>query len=483
MRIQIPEWSIRRQIMVCVIATLLIMGMALTITIVLNQKSLESIGSSYKTNAELTEISTNLAGTEKALESYMEYRTFESINSYYQFQSVSEAAIKNLQDEPSTNTIRQKEYIVRQMTESFFYYSGNAVIAQRANNTVEMEENYRKSLTCYTLLQSQIEELNILFMRANAESYAEHQRHYRLLTRISIVFIVSFFLLILLLLYISVSIITRPLFDISSVALRVAGMDFDIPLFNSRAQNEIGNICRAFDRMIVSIREYIDKIWEKVARENEMKERELEMRELYANAQLRALQSQINPHFLFNTLNTGAQLAMIEGADKTCYFVEQVADFFRYNIQQKEQTASISEELALVDNFVYIMKVRFEDRFTFVKHIPEERTYTQRLPRMTLQPLVENCIKHGLKDTPGTITLSLREDASYIYLSIMDDGCGFPPDLRESVLSADTPAEGKGTGLINVISRLRIYFHADDVFDILPNKAGGTTFLIRIPHV
>ena len=119
MRIQIPEWSIRRQIMVCVIATLLIMGMALTITIVLNQKSLESIGSSYKTNAELTEISTNLAGTEKALESYMEYRTFESINSYYQFQSVSEAAIKNLQDEPSTNTIRQKEYIVRQMTESF----------------------------------------------------------------------------------------------------------------------------------------------------------------------------------------------------------------------------------------------------------------------------------------------------------------------------------------------------------------------------
>ena len=79
------------------------------------------------------------------------------------------------------------------------------------------------------------------------------------------------------------------------------------------------------------------------------------MRALYSDAQLRALQSQINPHFLFNTLNTGVQLAMMEGADKTSYFIEQVASFFRYNIQQQKQVATIDEELGLVDNFVYIM--------------------------------------------------------------------------------------------------------------------------------
>ena len=75
------------------------------------------------------------------------------------------------------------------------------------------------------------------------------------------------------------------------------------------------------------------------------------MQALYTDAQLRALQNQINPHFLFNTLNSGAQLAMMEGADKTCYFIEQVSDFFRYNIQQQKQTATIDEELGLVDNF------------------------------------------------------------------------------------------------------------------------------------
>jgi sensor histidine kinase YesM len=284
------------------------------------------------------------------------------------------------------------------------------------------------------------------------------------------------------------------------VALRVANRDFDGPLFNSTARDEIGNICRAFDRMIISIREYIDTIWEKALQETELREKDMEMRELYADAQLRALQNQINPHFLFNTLNTGVQLAMMEGADKTCFFMEQVADFFRYNIQQKNQTATIDEELALVDNFVYIMKVRFGDRLQFVKDVPEGEN-TKILPRMTLQPLVENCIKHGLNGAKGIVVLKIRRDSFFTRISISDNGCGFPPELRKKILDTapeDTVAEesaagsvadakntkNTGTGLINVITRLRLYFHRSDVFDILPNDEGqGTAFIIRIPNV
>jgi len=150
----------------------------------------------------------------------------------------------------------------------------------------------------------------------------------------------------------------------------VAQQDFDVPLFNKKSHDEIGNICRAFDRMIISIREYIDKIWEKARTENELRERQMEMQALYADAQLKAFQSQINPHFLFNTLNTGAQLAMMEGADKTCFFIEQTSDFFRYNIAQKED-ASIDDELGLVDSFVYIMKVRFGKRLKKYSRAPQ----------------------------------------------------------------------------------------------------------------
>jgi sensor histidine kinase YesM len=226
---------------------------------------------------------------------------------------------------------------------------------------------------------------------------------------------------------------------------------------------------------------------------------------LYADAQIRALQNQINPHFLFNTLNTGAQLAMMEGADKTCYFIEQVADFFRYNIQLQKQDVTIDEELGLVDNFVYIMKVRFGSRLEFTKQVPQ-RPLTEKLPSMTLQPLVENCIKHGLRNTKGKVTLSIVDCPDITVISISDNGSGIPSDTRVAVINAvftgktqlpttnintsvaepsEIGATGNGTGLINVFSRLRLYFHRDDVFDIEQNDEGkGTKFIIRIPaHV
>ncbi|MEE1180945.1 MAG: histidine kinase, partial [Treponema sp.] len=209
-------------------------------------------------------------------------------------------------------------------------------------------------------------------------------------------------------------------------------------------------------------------------------------------------QSQINPHFLFNTLNTGAQLAMMEGADKTCYFIEQTSDFFRYNIQQQKEDATIRDELGMVDNFVYIMKVRFGQRLEFIKDVPQEE-FLQHLPSMTLQPLVENCIQHGLQNTKGKVELKVKQAEGFVEISISDNGAGFDPSVKEKLLDAArrgvTPDyseeksekksadEHTGIGLINVFLRLRLYFHRDDVFDIQANEdAHGTKFIIRIPE-
>ena len=488
--------SIRTRIILSVISAIVAMVACLLVTMRLNQNTMEKIGASYKTNTELTKISTNLAQTEKAMETYVQYHTFESIDSYYHFQSLSEDSVLELQKYPSTDEVLQKEFRVNQIIISFFTFSKNTVIACRANNNADCELWYAKSLKCYSYLQNELLQLSTLFMQKNTEVYNENQKNYDSLMQISFIFIFVFFTLILLVLYFSITSITKPLAEISTVALRVANRDFDVPLFNNNSNNEIGNICRAFDRMIISIREYIDTIWEKAMKETELKEKEMEMSELYADAQLRALQNQINPHFLFNTLNTGAQLAMMEGADKTCYFMEQVADFFRYNIQQKNQTATIDEELSLVDNFVYIMKVRFGERIEFVKNILSGK-YSELLPKMTLQPLVENCIKHGLQNMKGIVTLSISKDSYFTIISISDNGCGFPNDVKKQIFaevensssssknnSTDLKKENTGTGLVNVISRLRLYFHRNDVFDIKSDGENkGTTFIIRIPNV
>ena len=495
--------SLRERIMLCVFSFLIAMSVILLVTMRLTFSSVEILGDSYKSNTELNYFSQSLAQTEKALETYLNYHTFESIDSFYSNRAKVEEFLQNMQKLPSTNEVIQKEYIVYQLALSFITYSSKAVSARRANNSEEIAYYYKKTSDNYNILLAQLLELNKLLLQENAEKYENNHENIVYTSKVGFLFFFVFAFLVLVILYLSITTILAPLKNITSVAHRVSKRDFDVPLFNINTNDEIGSICTAFDRMIISIREYIDTIWEKAHTEAELKEKEIEMQALYTDAQLRALQNQINPHFLFNTLNTGAQLAMMENADKTCYFLEQVADFFRYNIQQEKKTATIDEELGLVDNFVYIMKVRFGNRLEFEKQLPTQ-TFKEEIPVMTLQPLVENCIKHGLKNKRVKVVLSIQTEEKYIVISISDNGSGIPDQIKENVFLAvenettklpeqilnqnnvlEDQRQHTGTGLINVFLRLKLYFHRNDIFDITSGENGeGTKFIIRIPkHV
>ena len=122
--------------------------------------------------------------------------------------------------------------------------------------------------------------------------------------------------------------LTRPLKILSRRAKEVTAGDLsvDIPVF--RTGDEVESLSKAFDKMMGSIREYVEAQRVSMEKENEMRENELKTQTLLKDAQLKYLQSQINPHFLFNTLNAGMQLAMIEDADKTALFIENMAEFF-----------------------------------------------------------------------------------------------------------------------------------------------------------
>ena len=492
--------SLRWRIMVCIGIAIIMLAASLLTTMRLSYYSVNNLGDSYKSNSELTHFSQAVTTTEKAMEDYVSYRTFESIDAYYNSRTKVEDYYDKFPEFPSKNEVAHKEYIVHQLTEAFLYYSNLAISARRANNENELQKNFNYAMDSYNYLLSQILELNNLQLQQNAKRYDDNQSKILISNTLSIVFFLVFSLMIFFVLYFTITSIMEPLVEISDVAHKVARRNFDIPLFNRTTNDEIGTICTAFDRMIISIREYIDTIWEKARTEAELKEKEIEMQALYTDAQLRALQNQINPHFLFNTLNTGAQLAMMENADKTCYFIEQVADFFRYNIQQQSRTVSIDEELALVDNFVYIMKVRFGNRLSFEKVIPSG-SFPQQIPSMTLQPLVENCIKHGLKNTRGKVRLEVLDEEKYIVISVSDNGEGMPEETRQAVFDAvasgttrlasnvlDDNSTHNGTGLISVFLRLRLQFHRDDLFDItdadVSTEKHGTKFIIRIPkHV
>ncbi len=496
--------ALRYRIMISVIFSAFV-TMAITIFMAsLFSRIMEETGDSFKTNAVLDKYLSEIAEVENAMESYMRYRTFESIDKFYNYQAAAETSAELFHSNPSTIEIFQKEFIIRQLSLSFFDLSQKAIAARRANKAYDAELYFSKSMDCYSYLRKRIVELDMLCFTRNAKNYKFSKAHISTIIGHLLVALIIMLAAVVLVLYISIYNVTKPLAQISQVALRVAERDFDVPLFNTNNEDEIGNICRAFDAMIISIREYIDAIWERAMKENELREKEIEIRALYTEAHLKALQDQIKPHFLFNTLNTGAQLAMIEGADKTCYFLEQVADFLRYNIQHPGSDATIGEELGMLDNYIYIMKVRFGERYQFIKEI-DESVLNIKMPNMILQPLVENCMKHGLKDITenGRIKISVRQNSDFIEISISDNGTGFDENVKKRIME-DAQKGGSGValeltekekgvedsahvsaGLVNVISRLQLYFKYDDVFSILANDdpecgGKGTVFFIKI---
>ena len=384
-----------------------------------------SVTDSYNTNSKLDEYTNLISQTQSALEEYMQVRTFESINNYYSACLKLKNKQFNFPTKPSNDEIALLEYKVNMLEKSFLQYAENAVVSRRANNQMNANTNYKIALKIYAMLSAEVSNLNSKYFHKNIARYNFTLAFFNKTASLGFFALLLVLFLSLIIVFILVTNIIKPLVEISKVAERISERHFDIPLLKIESNDEVGNICLAFNRMIVSIREYIDTIWENAVKESELKEKETRMAALYKDAQLKALQAQINPHFLFNTLNTGAGLATMEGADKTCYFIEQIADFFRYNIQQVDRDTTLSEELRIVDNYVYIMKVRFGNKFIFEKQI-ETKNLNARMPSMILQPLVENCIRHGLKEisTGGIITLRVSEH------NLIENNFKTPPDFE-----------------------------------------------------
>ena len=203
-------------------------------------------------------------------------------------------------------------------------------------------------------------------------------------------------------------------------------------------------------------------------------------------AQLKYLQAQINPHFLFNCLNAGAQLAMLEDAERTGVFLEKMADFFRYNVRKMEDDALLWEEVDAVDNYIYILNVRFAGDINYEKDV-DEGIGNFRIPSMILQPLVENALYHGIKNKrgKGMIRIEGELDGEDCILLITDNGKGMTPERLEQVRKGIRNRKARETdiyGLYNVNERIRLNFGENYGITITSTYGEGTCVTVRLPQ-
>ncbi len=192
------------------------------------------------------------------------------------------------------------------------------------------------------------------------------------------------------------------------------------------------------------------------------------------DAQLRMLHYQINPHFLFNTLNSVASLVRTD-PDKARVVIHKLSNILRRLLRKTGNYASLRDELAFIDDYLSIEMVRFGDKLRFVKEV-DAGTLDMMIPSMVLQPIVENSLKHGLasKVEGGTIRLTVRHYGGGVLLTIEDDGVGIPEANLAKLFE-------QGIGISNVNERLKVLFGTGYKMWIDSKPGEGTKTGIEIP--
>ena len=450
--------------------------------------SMQEMDDVYASNAQITELGQVFEDVQDSMYQYLKVKSSQALMSYYQNEAKYRQELELLNDQNIEDSVKLLEKKIRNMSESYLSCTAATVAAKRGRNVEKYRQKYDDSLELYSYIQGSMDELNKQLFKENSQTYGALRAVMRYLeisnTAIMLLVVIGGMILLIM----ATKGMFRPLTNMAETAQLVGQGNFNVKMPAPDARDELGEVTRAFNTMVENLALYITRTKASMEKEQQMMERELLMENHLKEAQLKYLQSQINPHFLFNSLNAGAQLAMMEDAEKTSIFVEKMADFFRYNVKKGEEDATLEEELEAVDNYIYILNVRFAGDIHFSKRVDCD-VENVRVPSMILQPVVENAVNHGIRniDWEGHIELSVENWNDHIEVSVRDNGQGMTREqikkvLSKKVRSSSGEGDSTGIGMNNVISRLELYYQKDGLMEIYSEGEGrGTEVVINIP--
>ncbi|WP_083875563.1 cache domain-containing sensor histidine kinase [Gracilibacillus halophilus] len=232
--------------------------------------------------------------------------------------------------------------------------------------------------------------------------------------------------------------------------------------------DEAGEMHRNFNKMMQHINDLIDENYKK----------QLIMKE----SEFQTLQAQVNPHFLYNTLESMNWSAKIAGQQRISQMAESLGYVLRASINMKETYISLKEEVAIVDHYINIQRYRFEERLQFQKLIPSH-LLVSTVPKFIIQPIIENAIRYGLQEMiePCMICLQVKETQERIQIMVSDNGPGIDPNIRSQLATGTFRSKGTGIGLRNIHERLNMLYGPPFGIDIVNGKHRGVTVTITLP--
>lgn len=231
------------------------------------------------------------------------------------------------------------------------------------------------------------------------------------------------------------------------------------------SDDEIGLLKNSYNAMLIEINQLIEELLQK--------EKTLRM------AELDALQEQMKPHFLYNTLDMIRYMALENRTDEVYNMLETLGNFYRRFLSKGSTDLSLGEEIEIVKSYLSLQRTRFEDIFTDEYEI-EEGLSSIRVPRLILQPLVENSIYHGIrpKGEHGVIRVTVKRQEDFLFLSIYDNGIGMSTHQRELLFSGK---DSRSFGFQGTIERIRYYYKTEDVFEIHSVEGEYCEIILKLP--
>lgn len=281
--------------------------------------------------------------------------------------------------------------------------------------------------------------------------------------------------------------LVSPAVLLAQCARKIAKNDFTGEDPSVENRDEMGELVRAFNKMKRSTKGYIDTLKEN-HRMSELLHREeierVEMEKQLSGARLELLKSQINPHFLFNTLNMIACMAKLEEAVTTERMISSMSSLFRYNLKTSEQIVTLARELKVVQDYMYIQQMRFGSRILYSCDLKVDAEQAM-IPAFTLQPVVENAMVHGLskKEQGGRVHVRIWEQGNRLVISVADTGLGMSEERLAEVTEAmkERRTSRIGIGLGNIYKRIHMMYKQGE-FRIASIEGRGTVIQMFIPQ-
>ena len=337
-------------------------------------------------------------------------------------------------------------------------------------DNIEIWENDVQIVT--SLLRETIFQYIFFEIKDLQQARTQYQNFFVEMIRFSVVAFAAIFVLITVLSYYIPLSITRPIRKLSEVTDQVAKGDLTVRS-DVRSGAEVSVLSDSLNTMIDKIDELLEQV----------KKEQIRLRK----AEFELLQSQINPHFLYNTLDAIVWLAEAGEQKKVVSMVGSLSDFFRTSLNQGKDIITIKEELQHSRSYLEIQQMRYQDILNYEIYVPEE-LHRYLIPKITIQPLVENALYHGIKNKRGLgrIVISGRKEEDFLILQIEDNGIGMRKERLDQVkegMNQKIPTEKDIYGLYNVNERIRLNFGEKYGLSIESTYGEGTVVSIILPYV